>query len=598
MSEKLPFTEDDISILATDRSFERGEQYYSNGLVGKISRTGNLFESEVLGSHLYKVSLDIEDNVMDFSCSCPYDWGGICKHQVAFALAILDNNNIYYIEKAQVTNRISDDKEFKELFGKIKNSFKNKFLEQLLKRDSDLRGQFSAFVKNDNNETDTPKKIDEIFGENIETIKTDIFDELTILDFDDLNDFDEYNRGYNYYEDYYGYDAACELIKKVFQPYQASATEYIKKGNLVDSIRIILGMYEGSQNLPEPEYSEYEIFDDYNYELKSLFEETMTPLVTEIKKSVKSEENIKKTIDLIIDRFLYYENQPVKEKEKENSSIKYDLKIFEKLFISLIINKEIGEHFLKSINDNELVCVGLSFILLEIAEQTSNEKLWLATAEEFAGSQQLIAQKLLDKYLKQNDETNFNRIAKKAFKAWADSFDFYLVSNLNIESDKTLYIKALKNYTTKKTSLKYYKILRNYYSQSEKENYVNQIGNSYNKVFYVGILEIEERFDDILKLAEREINNDDNLHNFIKPIVNKFPKKCFAMVLGKCEKAINSSDKGRKTYKKMAKWLKELTKVEAIQVEFKTYLKTLYHRKPNHPALKDEMRKANLIKTD
>ena len=53
---------DDIQELATSRSFERGEDYFLSGEVGKIVRKGNLFEGIVYGSKKYKVSLNINNN--------------------------------------------------------------------------------------------------------------------------------------------------------------------------------------------------------------------------------------------------------------------------------------------------------------------------------------------------------------------------------------------------------------------------------------------------------------------------------------------------------------------------------------------------------
>lgn len=77
---------------ATPQSFERGEDYYQSGAVGRLQQRGNTLQAEVEGSEVepYVVCLTFDDSgVTSADCSCPYDFGGWCKHIVATALACL-----------------------------------------------------------------------------------------------------------------------------------------------------------------------------------------------------------------------------------------------------------------------------------------------------------------------------------------------------------------------------------------------------------------------------------------------------------------------------------------------------------------------------
>lgn len=77
---------------ATTQSFERGEDYYQSGAVGRLQQRGNTLQAEVEGSEVepYTVCLTFGDSgVTDADCSCSYDYGGWCKHIVATALACL-----------------------------------------------------------------------------------------------------------------------------------------------------------------------------------------------------------------------------------------------------------------------------------------------------------------------------------------------------------------------------------------------------------------------------------------------------------------------------------------------------------------------------
>jgi uncharacterized Zn finger protein len=71
-------------------SFRRGEDYYLQGTVLSMTRRGGALQAEVAGSDFapynVRVSFD-ETGVTDATCSCPYEWGGWCKHIVAVLLA-------------------------------------------------------------------------------------------------------------------------------------------------------------------------------------------------------------------------------------------------------------------------------------------------------------------------------------------------------------------------------------------------------------------------------------------------------------------------------------------------------------------------------
>ncbi|PPT10499.1 hypothetical protein CKA32_001537 [Geitlerinema sp. FC II] len=87
MSERLNFS--DIERNATPQSIERGREYYEWGQVQSISRRGSLLQACVMGESqsYYDTFLDVES--CSAECSCPYDWGGWCKHIVAVALTYL-----------------------------------------------------------------------------------------------------------------------------------------------------------------------------------------------------------------------------------------------------------------------------------------------------------------------------------------------------------------------------------------------------------------------------------------------------------------------------------------------------------------------------
>ena len=92
------FTEADIRAGATSQSFDRGTRYYRDGAVLDLARRGALITAEVEGSDYapYAITVHLDDNgdIDIATCSCPYDYGGYCKHIVAVLLALLHDDNI------------------------------------------------------------------------------------------------------------------------------------------------------------------------------------------------------------------------------------------------------------------------------------------------------------------------------------------------------------------------------------------------------------------------------------------------------------------------------------------------------------------------
>lgn len=97
----MSVTEAMVRGLATAQSFERGEDYYYSGAVLDLSKRGNTLLAQVEGGsyEAYEVTVELlEGGGLDAYCSCPYDWGGYCKHIVAVLLT-------YIREPDQITER-------------------------------------------------------------------------------------------------------------------------------------------------------------------------------------------------------------------------------------------------------------------------------------------------------------------------------------------------------------------------------------------------------------------------------------------------------------------------------------------------------------
>lgn len=59
--------------------------------IASITRDGSRIRARVRGSDMVPYRIDIDARSGEHACTCPYDWGEVCKHTVAVALLALSD---------------------------------------------------------------------------------------------------------------------------------------------------------------------------------------------------------------------------------------------------------------------------------------------------------------------------------------------------------------------------------------------------------------------------------------------------------------------------------------------------------------------------
>ena len=131
MSKNLPrLTEGDIRQLSNEQSFSRGQDYYRGGALFELVCQENELRAYCEGSSYepYRVSAMLGPQGIERThCTCPYDWGGICKHRVALLLTWVHEPESFH-EVAPLEELLAD-RSREELVALIK---------EMLKREPDL----------------------------------------------------------------------------------------------------------------------------------------------------------------------------------------------------------------------------------------------------------------------------------------------------------------------------------------------------------------------------------------------------------------------------------------------------------------------------
>ena len=107
--EEYSLTEEAIGDLCTESSFERGYEYFNESAVLWVTRRGSQLFGEVQGSEYDPYGVCVTFNGAELiaaDCTCPYDWGGYCKHIVATLLTcLLDSESV--LERPPLSESLS-----------------------------------------------------------------------------------------------------------------------------------------------------------------------------------------------------------------------------------------------------------------------------------------------------------------------------------------------------------------------------------------------------------------------------------------------------------------------------------------------------------
>lgn len=120
-----------------DKIVERGRvyaDYIDKDDVEQIDK--GEFSASIMGTDEYHVYVKLNNNhtIEKHSCTCPYDWGNVCKHEVAVFLYI--RREKLHLQKGLAVNQL------KLVLEEVKDRELRAFIYEKLKKDRDFREDF------------------------------------------------------------------------------------------------------------------------------------------------------------------------------------------------------------------------------------------------------------------------------------------------------------------------------------------------------------------------------------------------------------------------------------------------------------------------
>lgn len=218
------FDEEVIRDLATETSYDRGEAYANYGAVRNLVIEGDTYRAHVYGTHRYTVRVRDESGALGSSCTCPYDWGGVCKHIVAVMLSVLEQQEFGQAVKA-VRQPVAPDAAVQ--VDALLASLSYEQLQVFIRLQA---GEFPKLIDNlqifAQGAVETDKTVETYTAEIAATLADGYFRDP---------DADAYEYGYYNDDDD---DDEYDTVEEILEPYRDAARKYRVQNNWIESAKI------------------------------------------------------------------------------------------------------------------------------------------------------------------------------------------------------------------------------------------------------------------------------------------------------------------------------------------------------------------------
>lgn len=542
-------TEDIINDLASGTSLTKGYSYFHNGSVVKLWIENGVYKAHVEGSELYTVTISEKKGDIQADCTCPYDWGGACKHIVAAMLAIVHDKAIKKHKK--------NTEDIKTLIENVDAGRLKTFLFEILSGDAALMEDFKIFAKGKKETANTSEKY-----------KKEI-----------LSQFNKLNGIEYYYDDYH--DSYEHPISNILDEFSETAEKYASQGNYKETIKIYQGICDACNESLRNERLE-DFYDDIHYAAEQAVD-SMSDHIRNLSLSINDK---KPYLDYLLQAYNTFLNKEV----------------FRAVFPKVINTTEEADYVLSKQDVDLIPPIVLSLLIVK-----GEPELVSSFGEKHYKEYPEMAVPLSAFYLKRNQRDKAIATAEKALeqiqgKSKDFRFGFHLPDEqkglrefldgcYRSESDYPKILENLIMLIFQEREIAYYKRLKKVIKTEEENKIIIErleklLDDDYDLLFK--IYSIEDDYEKMLKLAKKSIRFD-VFNMIVKKIRDRYPEECFELYKKKINTFIEDVKK-RDAYRQAAYWLKLMKEIPGKQDKFRKYIEHLREKYRRRPAFIDEIK--------
>jgi hypothetical protein len=509
----LEITEDLIHDLVSGTSLIKGYSYFHNGAVVKLWIENGAYKAHVEGSELYTVTVSEKKGDIQADCTCPYDWGGACKHVAATMLAIIHDKKIIKHKK--------ETEDIKTLMGKVDAVRLKTFLFEILSGNAALLEDFKIFARGKEEISNTANNYEK-----------EILSQLNKL------------KGIEYYYDDY-HDSYEHPISNIIDNFSETAEKYAVQGNHKEAIKIYQGICNACIESLRNERLE-DFYDDIHYAGQQAFHaiaENVNNLLLSLKDKMPY-------LDYLLEAYYEFQNK----------------EIFKEVFLKIIGSPEEADYVLGKQNIELIPPIMLNLLIVK----GKPEEVFCFGEKHYKEYPEM-ALPLSAFYLKKNLRDKAIATAEKALeqiqgKSRHFRFGFHLPDEqkqlrefldgcYRLESDYPKVLENLIMLIFQERDIAYYKKLKKIIKTEQEKNAIiarleQLLDGDYDLLFK--IYSLENDYEKMLQLVKKSIRFD-VFNLIIKKIRDRYPEECFELYKKKINIFVEDVKK-RDAYRQAAYW--------------------------------------------
>ncbi len=474
---------------------------------------------------------------------------------------------------------------FDELFKSISEKRKLEYFSLLLKSDTMLSLKFVDYFLKEYEQLRMKAAPSFSLEDSLESIKTqahDIASELSELDFEEP-DWESWEGSSHYMEEW---EVAQQLAEEEADEFWGNCSikliGLLERGDLTDVVEEFASIYLG--------ISRAEINDPNNDLSDSANDYFFSALSETIKQSVHSLEGRPFAIrdfENACNVFVSFNNLHFKDDDEFIDAIA-------PIFTTAIQNKSQAEILWKAKqkpgNDIQLP----PGLLNKVTKLLGDTNLWIESLESCFLEDFDTSKELMDYYYDHNRE-KFEEEAIRFETKFGRSTHIYLIEKL--KPGTAFHVEVLGKHAQNTGSTDDLEQLKKHIDANELGHFIDSLHDKNTKAEF---LAHEKAFDKLIVLIETSLVGNSfysglDFEAAISLLIKDRPTEAWRLIKKKVNSVLKDQ-RGRDVYASIAKWLKLAQNNLGLNIDVSTFIMETYTHKPNLPALKDEMRKAGLVK--
>lgn len=576
------FDDEVIRDLATETSYDRGEEYADYGAVHNLVVEGEIYRAHVYGTHRYTVRVWDESGDVGSSCTCPYDWGGVCKHVVAVMLSVLEQQELGQAVQT-VGQPVALDTDASVQVDDLLASLSHEQLQAFVRLQA---GEFPKLIDNLNIFAQGAAESDKT----VEAYTAEIAAALADGSFQDPDAEDEYEYSYYREDDEDDDDDEYDTLADILEPYRDTARKYLAQNNWMESAKIQEAIVHacGQLRLEEDDEDEeeygYDWEDDYVAEAGHSEARRALQDWAELISNAAEEPDKHRLIERFVAVF---------------APDAYDLgpQPWEHAFQTAVQTLLEAETALQCIDalklkDRDPDKAGVLLYLLNLSGDTDR---FLSVGQNAIRHHPHLGLPLADKLLEIGKRTDAIKAAETALSRVRDEFYHYqyrdtredllrfLVKTCDPKRESRKLLNHAETLLFEYNDPKDYELLRDLMtSQAQREQLIKQVQSKCTPETVTEILSAEERWDDLLAYARRH-TRDHAFPRMIRRLREHFPEACFDLYR-KVVTNLLESGTGQSLYNSIASHARQMCDIPGQEEAFGQFMAgviDIYKRRPS-----------------